>query len=147
MSGSLSGCGFVVDSSVVVKWFVEDREPDVAAALHLLDAHEAGASPLAAPDLLVLEFVNALSRRGASAADLQLSVGDLLAMHLDLVSVTHVVHDVSSLCLRFSLTTYDASFAALANQLAVPLVTADRRLAQSGACEAILLGELAVSSD
>jgi predicted nucleic acid-binding protein len=133
--------GFVVDSSVVVKWFVEDREQGVDAALRLLDAHETDTAPLWAPDILVLEVVNALARRGALVPDLGLSVRDLLALHLDLVPVTQVAHDVATLCSRHSITAYDASFAALSNQLGMPLVTADRRLAESGACQALLLGD------
>lgn len=48
---------FVVDASVVVKWYIEEPGHDVARAIL------AGAEPLIAPDLLLTEVANALWRK------------------------------------------------------------------------------------
>jgi len=56
----------VVDSSVLVKWFVP--EPDSTLAIALRQAHIDGRIRIAVPDLALLEVANAL-RYKFSAAD------------------------------------------------------------------------------
>ena len=48
----------VVDTSLAVKWFVE--ESDSPAAMALLEHWQAGGIRVAAPDLLAREFINSL---------------------------------------------------------------------------------------
>jgi predicted nucleic acid-binding protein len=51
----------VVDTSVVVKWFVPELDSDRALALRA--AHVAGRIPLATADLCLVELANALRFR------------------------------------------------------------------------------------
>ena len=88
---------------------------------------------LAAPDLVDLEVTSVLRRRLAGnhidsrRADLALT--DLLALPLERVPSLRLI----SRCweLRDNLSVYDGAYVALAEALAVPLVTADARLARA----------------
>jgi predicted nucleic acid-binding protein len=117
----------VVDASVVV------------AALALGDADGAWAEailaegPLAAPHLMPIEVANIL-RRSAMAGDLTEAVanaahGDLLALPIDLHAYEAVAERAWQL--RKNLTLYDATYVALAEALAAPFATLDRKLARA----------------
>ena len=130
----------VVDSSVAVKWFVRDGEQGVEEAMALLEDHRARKRVLAAPSHLVLEVLNALRWRGLAAGELGAVARSLLGMRLELVPSQALAVSAAELSVAHGLTVYDAAFAALALELDSELVTADRRLAESGACRAQLLG-------
>lgn len=88
---------------------------------------------LAAPDMMPFEAGNIL-RRQASAGILDASAATLA--HGDLVSLRIELCPYGALAerawaLRENLTIYDAAYVALAELLAVPLVTLDRRLARA----------------
>jgi len=131
----------VVDTSVVVKWYLADGEEQVSEALSYLVRHRDGALLLAAPELLLVEFIQVLKRRGLDARRVERSVDRLLAARLQLHSLASIAPAVAALVGSHAISAYDACFAALANRLDAPLVTADRRLARCGACDARLLGE------
>ncbi|MDO8914910.1 MAG: type II toxin-antitoxin system VapC family toxin [Coriobacteriia bacterium] len=132
----------VIDSSVAVKWFLPEGEADGERAWALLESHLAERIRLAAPDHLRLEVLNALRHRGFNAQTIRRAADALDGFHL-------VWHPVSAslavaacdIAARHGLTLYDAAYAALAVALDAELVTADRRLAGSGAGRARLLAE------
>jgi predicted nucleic acid-binding protein len=132
----------VVDSSVAVKWFLSEREPHVDRAWALLESHLAERVRLAAPDHLRLEVLNALRHRGLNADRIQRAAAALdgfcLTWHPLSAPLVAAAADIAA---RHGLTLYDAAFAALAIRLDAELVTADRRLARSGAGRARLLEE------
>lgn len=131
----------VVDASVAVKWFVSEREAHVHDAWALLESHLAGDEFLAAPSHLHLEILNAVRSRHQSAHDL-VQISDALdgfqielhAVNGPLARSTIAIAEECNLCV------YDAAYAALAADLDAELVTADQRLARSGACRIRLLG-------
>jgi predicted nucleic acid-binding protein len=130
----------VIDSSVVVKWFVSDSEAGVAAALALLVSHGRGDVVLAAPSLLLLEVVNALRCRSLAPATLVSAAERLLETGIELHEPAELLAGATALATRHGLTLYDAAFAELARQLDTELVTADRRLAEAGACRIRFIG-------
>jgi predicted nucleic acid-binding protein len=113
----------VVDSSVVLKWVVEEEDSDRALRLVGL--------PLVAPDLVRAELANALwkkvrirnelseeqARRGLSRA----SIG------LRLVPSAPLADRALQIGVELSHPVYDCFFLALAEELDVMLITADRR--------------------
>jgi predicted nucleic acid-binding protein len=131
----------VVDSSVVVKWFLRDGESDVEEACRLRDGHLAGDPILAAPSHLMLEVLNALRSRGLDSSDMQLAARWLVGMRLETVPVEVLAVRAAAISAEHGLTVYDAAFVALAESLDAELVTADRRLAACPACRTRLLGE------
>ncbi|KAF0209000.1 MAG: type II toxin-antitoxin system VapC family toxin [Actinomycetota bacterium] len=126
----------VVDSSVVVKWFVHENENHVPAALDVLEKHLDGSHVLAAPDHLRLEVLNALRCRRLSDVHLIEAAERLELANLAWFSVDGpLTRAAIALSGRHKLTIYDAVFAALAVSLGCELVTDDRQLAASGACD------------
>jgi predicted nucleic acid-binding protein len=119
---------FVVDASVIVKWFI--REPDSEQALRLHDRYVKGEVQLHAPSLLEYEVLNALVHsRLFSLADLQDASRALLNYGIRL----HVLDEerartTVSLAIESGITVYDASYLALARERGCRFVTADGRL-------------------
>jgi len=137
----------VVDSSVAVKWFTREGEDNVADALELLTAHRDGDLLLAAPSHLLLETLNALRYRGANEETLARAATQLLAFSLEIHELEGLAETAARVAARHGLTLYDAAFVALADTLDAELITADRRIVASGACDAHFLGESRTSLD
>jgi predicted nucleic acid-binding protein len=115
----------VVDASVIVAALV-DSGVDGDWAAGVLHGHA-----LAAPHHMPIEAANIL-RRATLAGDLAtdaaaLAHGDLLALRLELFPYAPLAERCWQL--REYVTTYDAAYVALAEQLDAPLATLDHRLA------------------
>jgi predicted nucleic acid-binding protein len=131
----------VVDASVAVKWFLSENESHVAEAWALLEAHLIGLNVLCAPAHLRLEVLNAMRSRRLPEAEIPKTADALEGFRLEWHPVDGpLARSAAGIAARHNLTLYDAAFAALALALDAELVTADRRLATSGACRARLLG-------
>jgi predicted nucleic acid-binding protein len=132
---------------VAVKWFLADDEAHVADALDLLAAHRDGEMLLAAPSHLLLETVNALRYRGVEGDSLAQAARTLLDLSLEIHELSGLLEASAIIAARHDLTLYDATFAALAEALDAELITSDRRVVESGACDAHFLGESRTSLD
>lgn len=117
---------FVVDTSVAVKWFVEEPEHQHAKAL-LLPGTE-----IAAPDLLLVEVANVLWRkqRGGhmTAAQVDQALEKLPTFFQHIGLAKDVVADALTVARQIGHSIYDCMFAAYASRLSdAVLVTADER--------------------
>jgi predicted nucleic acid-binding protein len=131
----------VIDSSIAVKWIKPQGEEHVVEAFALIAAHQAGEIELAAPTHLLLEVMNALWSHHATTERIQEALDLLLGLRMTLIAPDAVLLGrAADLAVRHSLTIYDAVFAALAESLGCELVTDDRQLAASGACDVRALG-------
>ncbi|HEX4966416.1 MAG TPA: type II toxin-antitoxin system VapC family toxin [Thermoanaerobaculia bacterium] len=116
---------YVVDASVVVKWFLPEPYAEAAARLKRpdLDLH--------APELLVLEVSNALwkhSRRGAlDPAVAQEAVEALAVAPIRWHGLPSLFADAFRIASETSRSVYDCSYLALSIRLQQLTVTADRR--------------------
>ncbi len=121
----------VVDASVGIKLFLAEEFSDVADRLFSRLAAEPPAH-FYVPDLFYIECANILwkyTRRFDYPADnAHQDVRDLRALALRTVSTADLLEPALDLALAYDLTTYDASYAALAQQLSLPLITADQAL-------------------
>ena len=134
----------VVDASVGIKLFLEEDGSEAASRLFAeLAPDENSADPPSrfyVPDLFFVECGNILWKYvrhfGYDANSARQDVADLQALRLQTVSTADLLTAAFELALQYDLTTYDACYAALAQQLFLPLVTADsslvRKLAASG---------------
>lgn len=117
---------FVVDASVVIKWFIP--EPDASLAAGWLHANH----DYFAPDLLFPELGNVIwkkvARKELSASDGARLIEDLTPLAVETVSTRPLLGDAYTLARTLDITVYDASYLALAVRLRSQMVTADRRL-------------------
>lgn len=124
----------LVDTSVLIKWFHAEGESEVTEARAIRDAHVRGDLDAHVLDLAVYEVGNVLTRAlqwravdvAAQLDDVVAIVGPPLAMSQDWL------HEAARLAETHTLSFYDASWAAAAAVLKIPLVTADRRLVAEG---------------
>ena len=142
----------VVDASVGIKLFLMEDLSDQADHLFSQLTRDPPAR-LYVPDLFYVECANILwkyvRRFGYPAENARQDVADLRALALITVSTADLLEPALDLALTYDITAYDASYAALAQQLDLPLVTADaplaRKLAGSGVAVRAL-GELELPS-
>jgi predicted nucleic acid-binding protein len=117
----------VVDASCAVTWFVPEAGSDAAEALL------APGLFLVAPDLLIVETMNALlrkQRRREVAATLPPEAFDTLAaLRVTLVPHAPMLRDAVALSLKHRHPIYDCFYLLVAQRRGLPLATFDRRLA------------------
>jgi predicted nucleic acid-binding protein len=117
----------VVDASVIVAALAGADASGAWATRTLADAH------LVAPHLMPVEVANVLRRhqiRGALSPDVAtLAHVDLLDLDVDLYPYEAMADRAWEL--RGTLSSYDASYVALAERIGAPLVTLDVRVARA----------------
>jgi len=123
---------YVVDASVIAKW-VLPGEPFQEKALRLKEDHVSGLIELSAPGVVVQEVANALWRavglKRISEADAKEALEALSDMRIELRELSWAqTAEALSIACDLDLTIYDTSYVFLANELKVPLVTADKTL-------------------
>ena len=121
----------VVDASVAIKLFVDEESSEKADTLFEQLASDPPAR-FYVPDLLFIECANILWKYvrnyGYPAENAHQDVADLQALALRSVSTADLLAPALELALAQDITTYDACYVALANQLNLPLITADLAL-------------------
>jgi predicted nucleic acid-binding protein len=117
---------FVVDASVVVKWFVPEIHSDAARRLLVLP-HE-----YVAPDLLFAETANTIwkkiRREELTAEEGQDLVADIAQIAVETVPCRALAEDAHALANATGRTVYDSMYVALAVRLNTRSITADDRL-------------------
>lgn len=127
----------LIDTSVLIKWFHSDGEGELAPSRALRAAHVSGLAQAHILDLAIYEVGNVLSRALRWAPD---DVADQLDdLHAvvgpPLTMAPAWLRTAATLAHAHSLSFYDASWAAAAVELRIPLVSADRRLLDEGLAE------------
>ncbi|AKN16969.1 hypothetical protein MHAE_01560 [Mycobacterium haemophilum DSM 44634] len=127
----------LVDTSVLIKWFHDAGESELAEARAIRDAHVCSELDAHVLDLAIYEVGNVLVRALKWTAR---DVGDQLDDLLEIVGPPLVMskawlREAAVLAERHALSFNDASWAATAAALRIPLVSADRRLLAAGLAE------------
>jgi predicted nucleic acid-binding protein len=123
---------FVLDTSVVLKWFSEFGENDLDRSLQLRTTLLNGSVFLVVPELLFYELANALRYNPRfSPKDVEGAVSSVLDMGLDVRAVEQeTLREAINLAYRYNGTVYDTYFLALSIREGKPLITADYKFTE-----------------
>lgn len=121
--------GYVLDTSVIIKWFSSHGEDDLASALLLRDAIISAECAVTVPDLLFYELANALRHNpNFSCDDVKDAVEAVSDMGFAVKGAdSGLMARAVEIAFEYKTTVYDAYFLALAESLGAPFVTADYR--------------------
>ncbi len=118
---------YVVDASVLVKWFLHENEPNRDRAIALRDLHVSGRSKIYVPRLALLEVLNAIrfSPKGDEEAG-ETALESLEDLHLEInPGDATVLRKANAIAWAYKVSIYDALYVALAEHVGYPLITAD----------------------
>ncbi len=127
----------LVDTSVVIKWFHDTGETELAEARAIRTAHIVGELDAHVLELAIYEVGDVLVRALKwMATDVSDQLDDLLTIAGPPIPMDqHWLRDAAVLAEQHTLSFYDASWAASAAALGISLVSADRRLILAGLAE------------
>lgn len=118
---------YVLDASVIAKWFLEEEYSDLA--LSIRKRFVDGDIDLAVPDLILYELANALRYKGFSASDVKKAIRTLFWMKLRIITPTRdVIEAAVDLAFKYDISFYDSYYLALADALGYMLITVDTKL-------------------
>lgn len=117
---------YVLDTSVIVKWFSKD-EDDAEHANKLRRQIQEGLCDIIIPDLLFYELANALKHNpNFTAEDVRVALDSVFDMDFDVRKVDSSVIAVAiEIAFKCNVTVYDAYFLALSQLESKPFITAD----------------------
>lgn len=120
----------VIDSSVVIKWFVTG--PLSAEARRVLEGYESGELTLLAPDLLVAEIGNIVWKKirlqGLAKADAEQIIAAFREMDIALIPSAELLGHAFQIAMAHERTVYDSLYIALSEREQCVFITADERL-------------------
>jgi len=118
---------YVVDTSVVLKWFVQSDESDWSQARELRAAYVQKRCTLSCPEFLVLELANALrTGRRFTAAEIKVIAESFRTLDLVLEALRwSTLAKAVELAASLNAAVYDSYFLASAIESSSILVTAD----------------------
>ncbi|NIS69872.1 MAG: PIN domain-containing protein [Proteobacteria bacterium] len=117
---------YVIDASIAVKWYSATGEDDLARADKLLQNYVDGSCEFIAPKLISYELANALRfNPNFKAGDVKRAMTDFFDLQITLKDPVEYMNSAIDLAFKYSLTVYDAVYAALSQIVGVPLITAD----------------------
>ena len=128
---------FVVDASLVIKWFVPEIHSE-AARRWLGASHD-----YVAPDLLFSEAGNAVwkkvRRKELDVTEARQLVVDLTHVAVETVATRSLLQDALTVALTAGMTVYDAMYLTLAARLETQVITGDERFANKVAEHPLLV--------
>jgi len=119
---------YVIDTSVVVKWFVKEKDSDVA--LEILEHYRSGNFTIIVPDLLIYEFTNVLRyNKSFNKIEKKECIDTLYDLDLYFVSpYKTLIENTVKIAEEKDVTVYDSIFIALAEEMKCKFITADEKL-------------------
>lgn len=117
----------VIDTSVAVKWFVE--ESGSQKAVKILEDYQEGHIKITAPEIISLELANALYFAARFKGKiLKEALSSFYRLGLSLIPLSEPLLQESSLYMqKFNIGIYDALFISLAEKEKISLITADKK--------------------
>lgn len=124
----------VLDASVAAKWYLPREELYLKAAA-IKEDFLAGRTRLLSPSIIYYEINNVLRsavlKSPINTKTLLGSLQDFYELDLQVYQSTELLLETFRLATRFSISSYDAVYVALANSVGAPLYTADEKLVRA----------------
>jgi len=117
----------VLDTSVVVKWFVEEKNSKKAQSF--LEEYRAGRLKILAPEIVGLELANALFFGAGFKGDVfKEALTAFYSLNLTLIPLDQsLIQSTGEYMEKFKIAIYDALFIAVAEKERAFLITADKK--------------------
>lgn len=120
----------IVDSSVIIKWLLPDEEDSIA--MQIKRDFASNTLMISIPYLTYYEVGNVLKIAVRRERISEKKAKELYNAFVDLEFIVYATKELFTIALNRSveldISTYDASYIALAEYLRVPFITADRKL-------------------
>lgn len=121
---------YIVDASVGVKWFFDEEGKEMAD--YLIEQLQTGCFKLVVPEIFYLEFASVCLKKNRRGLIKQSDTFKIFERMAELPLERYSDHELSDIALenaaQIGLGLYDATYIALAEIYASPLVTADQNL-------------------
>lgn len=121
----------VIDASVALKWYLDDEELGTKA-INILTHYVSGDLNIFAPSLLEYEVMNGLKiaqKRGRIDKNtIQAAIEGFFNLEIKVYNASHFYNEVLDIVSSHDISSYDASYLALAENEKTPFVTADKVL-------------------
>ena len=119
----------ILDTSVLIKWYVSEKEEDVDKALKLLEKHVRNEEQIAVPTYALYEFAQTLIRkRKFMISQFRRVIKHLYKNTLKVIRTSSALIVVSAqIATAYNVEIYDAIFMAAAKKLSCELITADEK--------------------
>lgn len=116
---------WVIDTSVVVKWFAGENESSLEQSTKVFYDMTGGKIDCIAPDILIYELANALLlSKKLPFHEAQLKLRQLFEFNLEIIFVDILlIQDALRIAHEYGLTVYDAAFVATTYQHDAGLIT------------------------
>jgi len=117
----------VLDASVVLKWFVSEKDSDKAEMLR--SEYYLGQRDIVVPDLILYEISNALNYHpDFEPSEIKVALQTLFDIGIEIVTPTQMLMNKTvDIASENNVTCYDASYFALAQDLQTDFITADQK--------------------
>ena len=122
---------FVVDASVILKWFSQAGEGDLEKALQLREDFRKRRIVLLAPELLIYETANVLRYKVILKDELIFkAITSIYEMDILLPVNLQIIANAVPLARKYSITVYDSTYLCFAQNVGCHLITADKKFFQ-----------------
>jgi len=119
----------VVDSSISVKWFIEEEDSDIAQLI--LDQYTDGTLLFLAPNLIQAEFGNIVWKklvfRGLSIVDADFAIQEFKTISFVLTPISILFDEAFQIAVKYKRSFYDSLYLALSVKENCGFVTADEK--------------------
>jgi predicted nucleic acid-binding protein len=123
---------FVVDASVILKWFSHDREGHLEKALQLREDFRIRKIDLFSPEILIYEVTNILRFKKILTDSLILkAIDSVFAMDLLVPVNQRIMENALKLAREHNITVYDSTYISFARYCGCYLITADKKFYQN----------------
>ena len=118
---------YVLDSSVIVKWFSFEEEEYVDKAAVILELYKENKIDILIPELVTYEVSNALRyNKNFSSKEVREIIKYLVNLELNTINLnSHIIDEAIKYAYGNKITVYDAIFLVLSNVFKIPLVSAN----------------------